>query len=110
MARYYAEIMTDEDALNALSDEIGPVESSNNIEATFYIVGGAGVASGAVQIEESHVSGYAGNWAPVGSPITVAADTVKTVKASGIGQIYRARISTVLAGGTVSVFALLGGR
>ena len=110
MARQWIQIMEDESALDTLSTELGPVEVSNNVEVTYYIVGGPGVASGAVQIEEAHVSRYAGTWAPNGAAITVAADTVKTVKVSGISEIQRARISTVLAGGTVSIWALVGGR
>lgn len=100
------EIMTAKSALNELSTEIGPVRGSNMNEFTIYIVGSAGVASGAVQVEEAHLAGYTGTWAAVGAPVTVAATTVKTVKASGVGFVYRARISTVLAGGTVSVLAM----
>lgn len=100
------QIMTDASLLNAVSSEIGPVEMANINEVTFYIVGGAGVASGAVQVEEAHQSGYAGTWAPSAAAVTVTADTVKTVKVTGVAHVARARISTVLAGGTVSVFAL----
>lgn len=100
------EIMTAKSALNAVSDEIGPVEMSNINELTIYIVGSAGVVSGAVQVEEAHLSGYAGTWAPNGSPVTVTADTVKSVKVAGVAHVARARVSTVLAGGTVSCFAL----
>lgn len=99
-------IMDAKSALNALSDEINPTDLANINELTYYIVGSAGVASGAVQPEEAHLSGYTGTWAPNGSPITVAADTVKTVKVTGVGMVARCRISTVLAGGTVSVWAM----
>jgi hypothetical protein len=93
-------------ALNAVSTEIGPVEAGNVNELTFYIVGSVGVASGAVQIEEAHITGYTGTWAPVGTATTVAATTVKTIKATGVGNVYRARVSTVMAGGSVSVWAM----
>lgn len=106
MAKYSRLIMDSLSALNAVSEEVGPVEFSNINEATFYIIGGPGVASGAVQIEEAHTKEYTGTWAPVGSPVTVVADTVKTIKATGVGHVMRARISTVVAGGTVSVLAM----
>lgn len=98
------QIMTAKSALNAVSDEVGPNDLGNTRDVIYYIVGSAGVASGAVQIESSHLKGYTGTWAPEGAAITVTADTVKTVRVSGAGFISRARVSTVLAGGTVDVY------
>jgi hypothetical protein len=72
-------------------------------EHVFYIVGSSGVASGAVQIEEAHDSTYGGTWAAVGAAVTVAADTTKVVHLTGCVGALRARISTVVVGGTVSV-------
>jgi len=106
MALFWKKVMDAKSALNAVSDEIGAAELNNVNELTFYIVGSAGVASGAVQPEEAHVAAYTGTWAANGSPITVTATTVKTVKVSGVGFVARARISTVLAGGTVDVWVL----
>ncbi len=107
MPLIFKEVMTDEADDETVSEEIGPVESGNVNEQTWYIVGSAGVASGAVQIEEAHVAGYAGTWAPNGSPITVAASTVKTVKVTGVSHVCRARISTAIGSGTVSVFVAM---
>lgn len=73
-------------------------------ELVAFIVGSAGIASGAVQMEEAHDPNYAGTWAAIGSAVTVAASTVKTVRITGVTGYVRARISTVLAGGTVDVY------
>ena len=92
--------------INTLSDEILPTDMANINELTYYIVGSAGVASGAVQPEEAHEVGYTGTWAANGSPISVVATAVKTVKISGVGHVGRCRISTAIGSGTVSVWAI----
>lgn len=92
--------------LNATSDELGPVDMANINELTFYIVGRTGVVSGAVQAEEAHVAAYTGTWAANGSPITVAANTVKTVKVTGVAHVARCRISTVMGGAGVDIWAI----
>lgn len=65
----------------------------------------AGVASGAIQPETSDEFAYAGTWAPVGGgPITVPAASSEVVyNFFGIFRFIRARISTIVAGGTVTV-------
>lgn len=93
-------------ALNATTTELGPAELNNIQELTYFIVGRAGVVSGAVQAEEAHVSGYAGTWAANGTPTTVTANAVKTTKVSGVSFVSRCRISTVMAGDGVDVWAL----
>jgi len=92
--------------LNAVTEELNPVELNNINELTYFLVGRTGVVSGAVQVEEAHVSGYAGTWAPNGSPTTITADTVKTVKVTGVSFVSRVRVSTVMGGAGVDVWAL----
>lgn len=99
-------IMSGASALNALSSEINPVGFNNIKEITFYIVFSAGVGAGAVQIEEAHTPGYTGTWAAIGAAVTFGDNAVKTVKASGVGMVARARISTLVTGGTVSVLVM----
>lgn len=71
---------------------------------SFYIKGSSGVSAGAVTLESASVSGYAGTWAPIGSPVTVIADTEQMVSVAGVCYlIVRARISTTVADGTVTV-------
>jgi len=69
-----------------------------------YIQGSAGVASGAVQLEEAADENYAGTWSPIGSPIAVvaSAEVVVAAPAGGIMAV-RARISTTIGSGTVTV-------
>jgi len=72
-----------------------------NKNITLYITGSAGVGAGAVQLETAPTPGYAGTWAAIGSPVTVAASTTKIVQLAGVLGVVRARISTNVTGGTV---------
>jgi hypothetical protein len=69
------------------------------------IVGAAGVTAGAVTIEEAPVSGYAGTWAAIGTALTVIANGVVSVALTGPWKVVRARISTAVVGGTITVYA-----
>ncbi len=69
----------------------------------FSIVGSAGVATGVVTVEAAHASDYAGTWAVL-SAVTVVASTVITVAARANYRHVRARISTTIGGGSVTVF------
>lgn len=69
-----------------------------------YIIGSAGVASGAVQAESSDIYNYAGTWAQIGGgPITVIADTILQLDFIGLYSFIRVRVSTAIGGGTVTV-------
>jgi len=106
MALFFRQIMDAKSALDAVSDEINPTDLSNINELTYYMVFSAGVVSGAVQPETAHATGYAGTWSPEGSPISTGNNVVKHVMITGVTQVRRCRISTVLAGGTVSIYAM----
>ncbi len=68
------------------------------------ITSGAGVASGAVTVESAPAPDYAGTWSPITSAINApAASSVIEYNFSGIFNALRARISTVIGGGTISV-------
>jgi hypothetical protein len=74
---------------------------------TAYIVGNGAVSAGAVQLEHSHSKDYTGTWAPLGAATTVVANSVVAVIAvSQTFKAIRARISTPVTGGTVSVHVL----
>jgi len=75
---------------------------------TFYVVGTAGVSAGAVQIETADDPTYAATWAPVGSPITVVPSEETVVEVFGPFAAVRARISTPIVGGTVTVTVIAG--
>lgn len=68
-----------------------------------HISWGTGVVSGAVTIEVSDSSAYAGTWAPL-AVVTFAgtAPNQDYVFSPGAPRAIRHRVSTVLAGGTVS--------
>lgn len=81
-----------------------PVFAAHCSKVSMYVVGSAGVVSGAVTFEASPDAAFAGTWLPILTPVNAAADTVVTV--SGVNAAYpyvRARISTVIGGGTVDV-------
>lgn len=106
MSLPFKQIMNALTALNATSDVLNPADVGNCKEVTFYLVFSAGAAAGAVQIEESAIEGYAGTWAPIGSAVTFGNDVQKTVKASGVNMFVRARISSAITGGTVTIYTV----
>ena len=70
----------------------------------FNIKTSAGVASGAITLESANVADYSGIWNPITTAITVpAASSESEFLISGLFSAIRARISTVIGGGTVSV-------
>ena len=72
---------------------------------TFHITGSAGVGAGAVIIETAPTAAYAGTWAVLGGPVTVVASTTLSVHFESSARHVRARISTEVTGGTVTVVA-----
>lgn len=72
----------------------------------FFVIGSSGVTAGAVTIEEAHTADYAGTWAEL-QVVTVTASAVQTVyQACGSMLHTRARVSTTVTGGTVSVIGV----
>lgn len=82
---------------------LSPAATNRKREHTFYIVGSAGVAAGAVQIETAPSQDYGGTWAPLGNAVTVVASTAAIVQVTGALLAVRARVSTNISSGTVSV-------
>lgn len=106
MALFRRQIMSALSALDAVSDVLNMTDVGNINEITFYLVGSAGISAGAIQVEEADNPEYAGTWAPNGSPVTVTASAVKTVKVTGVQAAMRARISTAIVDGTVDVWVV----
>jgi len=74
------------------------------------IKGSAGVSAGAVQLEASNQYDFAGTWAPIaGSPVSVGDNTELQIAFEGVYNFIRARVSTTIVGGTVTV-SYLGGK
>jgi hypothetical protein len=77
-----------------------PVSFNNHV---IIIKGAGGVASGAVQVESADDPDYTGTWAQIGGgPTTVVDVTELMVTFTGAYPFIRARVSTVVAGGTVT--------
>ena len=91
-------------AIEATGTVLGPAFASQFRESTFYVVFGPGTTAGAVKIESAHDPAYTGTWAQLGSTVSWAtATTVHTVSITGTFLAMRARISTAIVGGTVTV-------
>lgn len=67
------------------------------------IKGSAGVASGGVTIESNNDPADTGTWNVLTPEITVVASTDIEYTFEGVYQFIRARISTIVVGGTVTV-------
>jgi len=86
----------------------------NIIEHIFYVVGNGAVGAGAITFETAHDPEYTGTWtvlptftAPATgqvNPLTVAANAVLMYKHQGVLAAVRARISTTITVGTVTVY------
>lgn len=104
-------IMSAQTVDETVSTVLGPDIVANKIQHAFYVEWSAGVASGVVQIESASHKDYAGTWAPVvggniaNGVITFAgsAPNGQYFYYTGAALALRARISTVVTGGTVTV-------
>ena len=71
---------------------------------TIIIKGSAGVSAGAIQPETADTFDYAGTWAPIGGgPVSVVVSAEVVINLEGVYRFLRARISTTIADGTVTV-------
>jgi hypothetical protein len=94
--------LLDAAATDETTGSVGPAQVSHCTEHAFYIEGSAGVASGVVEIEEASHDAFAGTWESV-AQVTVLANECVVVRKSGAGLAFRARISTAIGSGTVTV-------
>lgn len=76
------------------------------IDAQFLIVGSAGIAAGAVNLESSNDANYAGTWNQLVAPVTAVASAAVGARSAGapIGGFVRCRVTTNVTGGTVDVY------
>ena len=72
-------------------------------EGSFYTVFSPGVTAGVVQLEGAHRDDFTGTWANLATITFATADTAHRTNFTGCHMCLRARISTAVAGGTVSV-------
>jgi hypothetical protein len=92
--------------LNAVTTGTSSAVPFNDCRSVNWVIdGSAGVASGAVVIESSNDPNYAGTWMVVAGPTTVVASAQLGAKADFVpGGFVRARVSTTIGGGTVTVW------
>lgn len=80
---------------------------------TLLVEGGAGVSGGVVTLEGAASADYAGTWASITTATTSAASTtvIATMDIGDTASIpvpyVRARISTVISGGTIDVYLIV---
>lgn len=104
--RLYAQLLVAQAALNTAGQVPADLLPSAR-ELTLYVYFGPGTNGGSVTIEEAHSPTFTGTWATVGSAVNwAAADRVHAVSVTGAHLALRARISTGITGGTVSVWAV----
>ena len=84
----------------------GATWTKNSRETAIYVVWGAGTSSGVVTVETAHDATYAGTWANLATDTWSAESSVDVVQITGVMAALRVRISTVIGGGTVDVWAL----
>lgn len=89
-------------ALNATGTAAGASIMPACRESVIYVKWSAGVGAGAVTIESSDDSAYAGTWAPLTVVTQSGASREDIVQITGIHLNLRSRISTLVTGGTVS--------
>lgn len=75
---------------------------------TIYIESNAGVASGAITVEEAMNGDYTGTWSVIGTATTVPAAGALTAVhlPAGSYQAIRVRVTTDVVGGTVDVWGI----
>lgn len=94
-------LLTAQSALNTAQAVTGTVSSVRELRA--YATFGAGTSAGVVTIEGAPVSDYSGTWASLGTLTWSAASKVEVLRIEGVHLAVRARISTAIVGGTVTV-------
>lgn len=70
---------------------------------TIIVIGTAGISAGAVQVESADSDSYAGTWNAEGSPLAAAASAEVAAHLTGVFLALRARVSTTVVGGTITV-------
>ena len=94
-------LLTAQSALNTSQAVTGRVSNVRELRA--YATFGAATSAGVVTIEGAPTADYTGTWASLGTLTWSAADKVEVLRIEGVHLAVRARISTAIVGGTVTV-------
>lgn len=106
MENYDVYLMQDAQASTGNGNVFTPARMSG--EFAFYVSWSAGVTAGAVTIETADDKDYQGTWAELGTVTAPPASRQDVLHFSGVLIAVRARISTAVTGGTVTVKCLSG--
>jgi hypothetical protein len=101
--RFNTTLLDAASAANAVGT-VGLSDCAHVTEFGFHIETSAGVSAGAVKIETASDPSYGGTWAVLSTVTLSAASTSQYVGITDAVRCIRARISTVLTGGTVTVY------
>ncbi|HKQ90165.1 MAG TPA: hypothetical protein VJZ77_05755 [Blastocatellia bacterium] len=106
----YREGSQESKSLDAVTAGTGKAISFQDYDSVHWLIeGSAGVGAGAVVIESASSPTYAGTWKLIAGPTTVVASAQIGDKSDfPPGHFVRARVSTTVTGGTVTVY--LNGR
>jgi hypothetical protein len=100
-------LMNDASAANTLSDEFEALDMET---VTLVVESSAGVSSGAVVLEGAALAAYTGTWATlatltINAATKVFAATINLSTSAGLPMPrIRARISTIIGGGTIDAY------
>ena len=98
------QIMTAQSADETASDVVGAAYMPQCRESAVYVDWNAGVTAGVVEVETAHSAAYGDTWANLATvTFSGTAPNLDVVQITGVHLALRARISTVLTGGTVDV-------
>lgn len=103
---YHEVVLTDAAADETASTALGPAKLDKLKNHTFYADWGTGVTAGVITVETASHAEYTGTWSPIPSgTITFAGTAPNAGHLSFVGAYLalRARISTAVANGTVTV-------
>ncbi len=95
--------LTLQPAASSGSGDVLAFQAPFSVELKFFVEWSAGLSAGVVTIEQARSASYAGTWSPIAVLNFQGSLAVDTVYVSGIFAALRARISSNLIGGTVTV-------
>ena len=99
-------IMSKKSVDETTSTVLGPGQLSRVRELTLYVKFSPSTTSGVVTLEAAHDAAFTGTWSSIATATWAVTNSVLHTSTTGAHMAVRARISTVIAGGTVDVIAI----
>ena len=104
MARRISAVVIDALTAQNAAGTLNDADMAEATEVAFYVVFDHTSAAGVVLIEGAHSTSYTGTWAALATVTWAAIDKVHYVAITGAHKCIRARISSAVTSGTVSVY------